>query len=451
MEKKKELGLFRVVTLGVGGMLGSGIFIMMGYGATYTGRSVSLAFLVCILMMTMAYAFNWVLGSMFKLRGGAYEQLIFLCPPIVSGFYGVSTFIGSMSLAAYSTALVSFLGQIFPVVNQYQIPLAILITTLFFATSIRGIGFMTYIQSAMTVIMILALGLFIVFGLPKVNNQYLTAPGFFYNGGMGFMSAVGIITFACMGTTAAPVSVAWETKNATKTVPRATLLISICIAVIYSLMAVVATGVLPIEQVMGQNLSVTAETIFPRWVFVAFILGGAVFAIATSLLGNIVIIRYPILTAAADGWLPKSFSKTTKSGFPWVITLIMYLFTIVPVLLNVSIDTLVSYVMIPQLIIVAVANIMMIRLPKKYEEQWKKSSLYMPYPLFIILIVISVLSSVMLIYFMYGNLGNSALFILVATAILFAYTYIRMKLGYVDIEKVKAERDKVIHTALDEK
>ena len=449
MEEKK-LGLFRVSTLGIGGMLGSGIFIMMGYGTVFAGRSTSLAFIVCVLMMTMAYAFNWVLGSMFKLKGGAYEQLIFLCSPIISGFYGVSYFIGSTAIAAYGISLIEFIGKIFPQVLPYKIVLAVLVSTIFFAISIKGIGFMAYVQSAMTVIMVIALGMFIILGLPKVQPGYFSNPDFFYGGPMGFFSAVSVVSFACMGTTAAPVSVAYETKNATKTVPLATLIIAVVIAVIYSLTAVVFTGVLPIEQVMGQDLSTVAEVIFPHWFYVFFVLGGAVFAIATSLLGNIAMMRYPILSAAEDGWLPKPLAKTTRGGVPWVTTLIMYLFAVVPIILDVSIDTIVSYVMIPQLVIVALANIMMFTIPKKYPEQWKKSMLHMPYSIFCILVTVSIISSIILIYFMYIGLGQAVIPTLVMTIALFLYTYLRMKTGAVNIEKVNANKQAVISAALEE-
>ena len=49
-------------------------------------------------------------------------------------------------------------------------------------------------------------------------------------------------------------------------------------------MSYVAAGVLPIEEVSNKNLSLVAKEIFPYWIFVIFIIGGAVFAIATSMI-----------------------------------------------------------------------------------------------------------------------------------------------------------------------
>ena len=121
-------------------------------------------------------------------------------------------------------------------------------------------------------------------------------------------------------------------------------------ALIYGLMAVVAAGVLPIEQVANKNLALVAQAIFPNWLYVIFIIGGAVFAIATSLISGIAMMRYPAMRVAQDGWLPDFFKKTTKSGYPWVIQLTFYLFSILPIIFGFSLDSIVSLTMIPSML-----------------------------------------------------------------------------------------------------
>ena len=56
--EKKKLGLFNIFSLGVGGAIGSGIFVMMGFGIAYTGRSIVLAVSVGCLYMLLAYLFH---------------------------------------------------------------------------------------------------------------------------------------------------------------------------------------------------------------------------------------------------------------------------------------------------------------------------------------------------------------------------------------------------------
>ena len=52
---KPGLGLLNIFSLGVGGAIGSGIFVMMGCGIAYTGRSIVLAVSVGCLYMLLAY------------------------------------------------------------------------------------------------------------------------------------------------------------------------------------------------------------------------------------------------------------------------------------------------------------------------------------------------------------------------------------------------------------
>lgn len=102
----------------------------------------------------------------------------------------------------------------------------------------------------------------------------------------------------------APVSMAAVTENPKRTLPVGILIITVILSVIYGLMAYVAAGVLPYEQIAGANLSVTAQAIFPKGLYLFFVVGGGIGAIASSLLGGLAMFRYPLLHIAEDGWLP---------------------------------------------------------------------------------------------------------------------------------------------------
>jgi len=201
-----------------------------------------------------------------------------------------------------------------------------------FAATIRGSKFISTINSIMTVILIISIFIFIVFGVSKVQSGYFSEGNFFRNGFSGFISAIAIMGWACQGTTMGPVAVSAVTKKSKKNIPLGILLVTVLLAVVYFAMSYVAAGVLPIEEVSNKNLSLVAKEIFPYWIFVIFIIGGAVFAIATSMITAITMVRYPILKVAEDGWLPKICKKTTSSGYPWVVYLIFYIVSIVSVL-----------------------------------------------------------------------------------------------------------------------
>lgn len=445
---KKQITLFNLISLGVGGAIGSGIFVMMGMGIALTGRSIPLALIGGCIVMMLAYAYNIVLSSIFKLDGGTYEQTAFLCPPLISGTFGIMNFIISMALAMYAVTIVNYLGYIFPGILPYSTPLAITIQTLFFASSIKGSKFMSTIQSIMTVILIASIAVFIIVGLPKVESGYFSGETFFAGNFKGFATAISIMAFACMGTTG-PVSLAAEAKNPKKAIPIAILITTIIIAVVYSLMSIVAAGVLPVSEVAGQSLSAVAERVFPRAIYVIFIIGGAVFAIATSLLGGIIGLKYPILATAEDGWLPKVFTKKNKNGFPYVTMGLMYIVAIAPILIGVGLDTLVSYIMIPLMILCGICNALMITIPKKYPLQWKKSFLHMPFPVYAVVIVLSVGCNAFVTYNLFSFLApNDKIIVAIITAAIFVFAFLRQKMGYVDIEKMNNKKAALIAQAV---
>ncbi len=445
-KEKKLLNTFDIFSLGLGGAIGSGIFVMMGLGIMFTGRSVFFALICGAVLMMFAYMYNIVMSSMFTLSGGDYSQKKLLFGPIMTGVSGIFTMISGFGFAVYAKGIVDYLASVFPAIEGSKTIIAILIMTLFFASTIYGSKFLARIQNLMTIILALAILTFIVVGIPKVQPGFFTSEGFFNNGASGFFQAISIMAFACMGTTMAPVAMSSVTKNPRKTIPKAIFLITIALGLLYALMSVVASGVLPFEEIAGQNLSVVALSIFPHPVYVLFILGGAVFALATSLLSGIAMLRYPIEQIAEDGWLPKVFNSKTKSGFPWMIQLTFYLVSTVPILFDFSFDALISFIMIPLMIISAVANYRCTKLPEKYPAQWKTSifSIF-PIPVMKGILLLSVAADMVVAYNLFKSLDlKSMITIGVILAVCVIVALVRLKTDAVDMEKMDRDLEEVL-------
>lgn len=173
----------------------------------------------------------------------------------------------------------------------------------------------------------------------------------------------------------APVSMAAVTKNPKRTIPLGIIIITLLLAVIYGAMGIVAGGVLPYAETAGQNISVTARAIFPNALYVFFVVGGGIGAIASSALGGLGMFRYPLLQVANDGWLPSVFKKTDKNGYPYAIYLLFYVISVFPIVTGRSLDAIVSQVMIPAMLINIYMNLACLTLPKKYPEQWAQRSI----------------------------------------------------------------------------
>ncbi len=375
MRKDQNLTFLDVCTLGIGGAVGSGIFVLLGSGIAYTGRSIVLAVVLGCGMMLLAYFYNVLMSSMFIFPGGDYSQKAFLFGPYMTGVSGLFSVIGTVGTALYGMTIVSYLGLIFPGILTIKKLAAIVVLTLFFIASIKGVHFISRLNNLLTAILLLAIGAFILWGLPQVKGEVFQSAGFFKGGRQGFSSAIAIMAWACLGTTMGPIAVSSVTKDAKRTIPQAIVLITIVIAVLYGLMATVAVGVLP--EMSEQALSEVSKAIFPYGIYVLFILGGGVMGIATTLISILLTMGEPIQQVAEDGWLPKVFLKRTAKGFPWATRLMFYLCGILPIIFNVSLEAIVSLITIPMMLINAYLNLSCLRLVRNYPDQWRRSIFYM--------------------------------------------------------------------------
>lgn len=450
-EEKKKLGLLDIFSLGVGGAIGSGIFVMMGFGIAYTGRSIVLAVSVGCLYMLMAYLFHPIMASMFVLPGGDYDMKSMLMGPTMTGFSALNQVFGGIGMASYGLAFASYFVSVFTGLADYQNWVAAAIMILFFALSVRGTKALSTVTSIITIILLISVAIFIGVGVPKVQSGFWSNDdGMLFSGGFnGFIGAIAMMSFACQGTTMAPVSVMPVTKNARRTVPLGILLITVTVGLVYALMSYVAAGVLPVQEVAGQNLSLVASSIFSPTLFKVFVLGAACCAILSSLASGMTMLRYPLLAVAEDGWLPKVFTKTDKNGYPYVVMGLFLVFSIVPLFTNLSVDSLISLIMIPSMIMNAYMNLSLISLVKKYPTQWKNSSLHMPIPVFNCLCVLGTVCALAVAYYLFKDLDTTSMIVCVVLLVaIVIYAQIRLRTGAVKKEDLLAKRERIAEAAI---
>lgn len=199
------------------------------------------------------------------------------------------------------------------------------------------------------------------------------------------------------------------------------------------------------EDVAGKNLGVVAKEIFPYPVFVIFIIGGACFAIATSLYSTIAGVRYPLLATVEDGWLPKFLGKRTKGGYPWVMMILLYVVAVVPIFVDFGLQELISLMMIPTMILNTINNVILVNLVKKYPGAWKRSFFHMPKPAFYVVVGFSTFCSLLITLALFTTLDSGGrIAIVIMTAVVFFYSGYRLKAGKVnlaDIERAKEEAE----------
>lgn len=84
-EQGKKLNIWNIIGLGLGGAIGTGIFVLLGFGIAFTGRSIMLAVALGCFFMLLAYWYNLAIPTLFVLKGGDYSMKAMLFAPLLTG------------------------------------------------------------------------------------------------------------------------------------------------------------------------------------------------------------------------------------------------------------------------------------------------------------------------------------------------------------------------------
>lgn len=427
---RRELGKKELFGLAIGQVIGAGIMALVGLGIAMTGRSVSLAFVLSAVWVVLL-SIPWIfISSSARLRGGEYTQAAVLCGEKFAGFYIVIYLVRNLQMAIYTLAFTSYFVSLVPGANGLLVSL--IVATFFFGLNIFPTKFMAKIQNLMVLALCAALAAFVVYGMPMVEPGYFSQPGFLTHGTMGFLATSAFLTFATFGANSI-FQLSGECKNPRVDIPFVLITATLAVAVLYALVATVAAGVLPVEEVAGENLAKVAETILSSKLYMFFMIGGALGALATSLNATIAWVTKPLIQACEDGWFPKKLAYLhPKYKTPIYLIGIYYIVTITPILLNIDMGQITNSVLVIMYLCMIVTSVATIRLPKILPEQWARSPFKCPQWL---LTSLCLLASAVLVIQIYFNAQMLNTNIFIANVILMgaalAYAIWRYKSGQV--------------------
>ena len=386
----RVLGKKELMGIAIGQIIGAGIMSMMGVAIAMTGRSANLAFMLSPVFTMCTFFPSIFITSCIRMRGGMYTQMAIFAGDKFAGYYSVVYFITNMSLAMYALSFAEYALALLPSGGSEKV-IALIVGTAFFVLNYFGVDLMAKIQNLLVIVLVLSLAMFAVFGLPSVDlaNYFSNADGLVLTDGItGFLTATAYLGFATGGATVI-LGVSAECKNPTKDIPFVIIVSTCAVAVLYGFVATVASGVLPTEQVMNQPLTLVAQQILPTPLYILFIVGGAMFALATTLNSQIMSCTKPVMQSCEDGWFPTSLAALSKFKTPYKILIIYYIILVVPILLDLEIAQISSIVQILGYINNLIFTITAMKLPKMFPEAWEKSAFRVPTPVFYALMIIA--------------------------------------------------------------
>ena len=368
---KKVLGFWDVLGIAVGSIIGAGIMSLTGVAIGITGSGVPLVLLVgaCFTLTTLIPL--GFLGAAAPTTGGFYRYTSRLLSPQVGVFYILIYLLSKVTVAMYVLSFVQYLQGIFPAA-PVKIS-AVLALTFVFLLNLFGIKLMAIIQSLMVLILFAALLAFIFVGFPQVDFSVFNREQMFPRGLSGFLMTTGLL-FSATGGSQVIAELGGEMKHPTRDIPLVMIISTLGVGVLYAFMAIVAVGVLPLDAVANQPLTVVAHAIFDQPMYLFFTIGGGLFAIGTTLVALFSWVTKSFLAASEDGVLPRRLADVNKRfGTPHWLLLIVYLSGIIPVLLGVTLADIAKMGVGLAMVIYAFPAVALTQLPRKYPELYARA------------------------------------------------------------------------------
>jgi amino acid transporter/nucleotide-binding universal stress UspA family protein len=297
----RSLGLLDATMIGIGAMIGAGIFVLTGIAAGEAGPAALLAFALnglVTLLTALAYA---ELASVHPKSGGGYAfvtkafpgpagfasgWMLWFCYIIACALYALG--FGSYFWEFIQRYFPALAGAVFGLAGHHAPALVMtaLVSIVFILINMRGTAVTGSVENIITMAKIIILGIFIAYGIKRIFHIPSTAAAsftpFMPNGVGSVVIAMGLTFIAFEGYDLIA-TVAEEIKAPEKTIPRATL-ISLAVTVfIYLMILVVCIGAIQPDagkswQFLGQYqetaIAKAAEQFMPSIGVVLIIFGG---------------------------------------------------------------------------------------------------------------------------------------------------------------------------------
>jgi amino acid transporter len=309
---RERISLWAAVSIGIGGMIGAGIFSILGVVAQVSGAALPLSFVVggiVALLATYSYA---RLGARYPTAGGAVQFLVQgFGDGVLSGGINVFQWIGYViTLALYASGFAGYALTFLPegLPGPWLQIFAVGILLAFTAVNALGAGAVGKAETAIVGIKLAILIGFVALGVRAVEPARLVPttwpglPDILFGAGILFVGyeGFGLVTNA-----------AGDMADPRRLLPRALFLAVILTVIIYVAVAATVIGTLTIPQLLAAQDYALAEAAKPVLGALGFRLIGiaALFSTSSAINATVFGAANASYQIARDGELPAAFNR----------------------------------------------------------------------------------------------------------------------------------------------
>jgi APA family basic amino acid/polyamine antiporter len=354
---KRSLGATQLVMLGIGAVIGAGIFVLSGHAAAhYAGPAIVLSFIIAGFACALAGLCYAEFAAMMPVSGSAYAYAYATLGEFVAWFIGWNLVLEY--LFAASTVAVGWSGYLNSFLAHFHLALPTWLATaplnvadgaivytgglinlpaVFIVAALSGLCYVGITQSAMVnsvivAIKVIVIVMFVAFATSYINPDHWVpfipnneAPGKY--GVSGILRGAAVVFFAYIGFDAVSTA-AGEAKNPQRDMPIGILGSLVICTIIYIFVALVLTGLLPYQQLNTSQPVATALAAYPALGWLQLIVEiGAIAGLSSVIL--VMLMGQPRIfySMAKDGLMPSIFAKVhPKFQTPYMGTIIVGVF-----------------------------------------------------------------------------------------------------------------------------
>lgn len=261
---RRTLGPVRVTASGVGIIIGAGIYVLLGSATARAGAGVWFSFVLAGGLSALTALSYAELASMFPRSSAEFEYTRQVAPDWVAFLVGWMMIAGMLvAAAAIALGFANYAAQLFSLPDR---PTALALLGIETMIAAAGINRSTLVTVALSIVQVGGLLFIIVIGIPHVGEVDLLAG----SSASGILGASALVFFAFIGFDEV-ITLAEETKNPTRVVPRALLAALGLSTVLYVAVAIASVSVIgadalgasprPLADVMAHSLGATASDV----------------------------------------------------------------------------------------------------------------------------------------------------------------------------------------------
>jgi len=296
--------------MGIGAMVGAGIFALLGEASAIAGSAVYISFIAGgIIGLSSAYSLG-KLGAAFPSSGGIIEYL--------SQSYGIGFFTGTMSIMLYFSAIVS-LSLIAKAFSNYAVTFlpngtsslwhpvfSVLIIVLFVLVNLKGAKDVAVWERLTVAIKFVVLCGLSIAGILFLNPSLLTPSN--YPPSSNILYSLAVTFFAFEGFRVIT-NTAEDMPDPSVTLPKAMMAAVLLVMLLYVAISFAVFGNLPVEKVIAAKDFALAQAALPVFGKVGFtvVTVTALIATASAINANLYAVTNVTYQLAKDGELPQAF------------------------------------------------------------------------------------------------------------------------------------------------